>query len=190
VPRAGLTSESVVASAADLADEVGWDRLTLAALAGRVGVAIPSLYKHVDGLPGLRRALTALVAGELAAVLSGAAVGRSGTDALRALAAAYRTYARAHGGRYPALVAAPDPADQIGQAAAARAVGVIVAVLRGYDVADADTVDAVRFLRSALHGFVTLETAGGFGLPDDVDHSFDRMVDGIDTALRHWSHRA
>lgn len=186
MPRAGLTKDSVVASAADLADEVGYDRITLVALAGQVGVAIPSLYKHVDGLPGLRRALAALVAVELAATMSDAAMGRSGADALRAVATAYRSYAREHGGRYPALVAAPDPDDEVGQAATGRAVAVIVAVLRGYDVAEPDIIDAARFLRSALHGFVTLETSGGFGLPVDIDRSFGRLVDGVDAALRSW----
>ncbi|MDD9208135.1 TetR-like C-terminal domain-containing protein, partial [Georgenia sp. 10Sc9-8] len=44
-------------------------------------------------------------------------------------------------------------------------------------------VDAVRMVRSATHGFVTLETSGGFGMPRDVDRSFDRMVDALDAAL-------
>jgi hypothetical protein len=38
-----------------------------------------------------------------------------------------------------------------------------------------------------LHGFVTLEAAGGFGLPRDVDRSFDRLVDALDAALTAWS---
>ena len=38
------------------------------------------------------------------------------------------------------------------------------------------TIDAVRILRSAVHGFVQLEAAGGFGLPDDVDASFERLL--------------
>ena len=38
-------------------------------------------------------------------------------------------------------------------------------------------------LRSALHGFVSLETSGGFGLPVNIDHSFDRLVDALITAF-------
>src|SRR4051812_23456632 len=99
--RAGLTAERVVAEAAEVADEVGYDRLTLAAVAQRFGVALPSLYKHVDGLPALHRSLATLATGELGEVMARAAVGRSGADALRAAAGAYRDWARAHPGRYP-----------------------------------------------------------------------------------------
>ena len=47
MPRAGLSTEIVVAEAADIADDVGWDELTLAAVAARFGVAAPSLCEHV-----------------------------------------------------------------------------------------------------------------------------------------------
>jgi AcrR family transcriptional regulator len=58
--RAGLSPERVVAEAAAVADEVGLRQLTLAAVAQRFGVALPSLYKHVDGLDGLQRDLAVL----------------------------------------------------------------------------------------------------------------------------------
>src|SRR5205814_2140053 len=111
VPRAGLNAERVAAEAAAVADEVGLDRLTLAAVAQRLGVSLPSLYKHVRGLDGLRRDLSVLSVRELTGVLSAAAVGRSGRDGLVAIAAAYREYARAHPGRAAATVRAPDPGD-------------------------------------------------------------------------------
>jgi Tetracyclin repressor-like, C-terminal domain len=47
-------------------------------------------------------------------------------------------------------------------------------VLASYRLAGPDAVDAIRSLRAALHGFVELERAGGFGLPDSVDRSYDR----------------
>ncbi len=57
VARAGLTESRVVDEAERLADEVGRSRLTLAALAERLGVRQPSLYKHIDGMNGLQRSL-------------------------------------------------------------------------------------------------------------------------------------
>ena len=65
MPRAGLNRRAVVAAAAVLADEVGWEQLTLAGLAGRLGVRLPSLYKHIDSLDGLRRDVAVLAVGEL-----------------------------------------------------------------------------------------------------------------------------
>lgn len=186
MPRAGLTPQTVVHEAARLADEVGYDRLTLAALAGRLGVALPSLYKHVKGADALNQKLAALATAEIATVLTSAAAGRAGGDALRAVAAAYREYAHRHPGRYPATQRAPDPADPDHLAAAERAVGAIYAILRGYDLSGDDAVDATRMFRAAVHGFVTLEANGGFGLPRDIDRSFDQMVAALDTAYRDW----
>ncbi|SCF36786.1 TetR/AcrR family transcriptional regulator [Micromonospora mirobrigensis] len=186
MPRAGLTPQTVVRSAAELADEVGYDKLTLAALAGRLGVALPSLYKHVRGADALDRKLAALAVGELADATTTAAAGRAGADALRAVAAAWRDYARRHPGRYQAAQRVPDHADPDHVAAGERALAPIYAILRGYGLTGDDAVDAARILRSAVHGFVTLAAAGGFGLPRDLDRSFDQLVAVLDTALRDW----
>jgi AcrR family transcriptional regulator len=186
MPRAGLTRQRVVEEAGAVADATGLDRLTLAAVADRFGVAIPSLYKHVSGLDGLRRDLAVLAVRELTTVLSKATVGRAGRDALHAMADAYRAYATAHPGRYAASVRAPAPDDAEYLAAAGDALGVFFAVLAGYGLTGPDAIDAIRGLRAAMHGFVALETAGGFGLPQSVDASFRRLVDALDTALAAW----
>ncbi|MFC0007279.1 TetR/AcrR family transcriptional regulator [Micromonospora siamensis] len=186
MPRAGLTPQAVVRSAAELADEVGYDKLTLAALAGRLGVALPSLYKHVKGADALDQKLAALAVGELADAMTTAVAGRAGVDALRAVAGAWRAYAQRHPGRYQAAQRVPDPADPEHVAAGERALASIYAILRGYGLTGDDAVDAARILRSALHGFVTLAVAGGFGLPRGLDRTFDQMVAILDTALRNW----
>jgi AcrR family transcriptional regulator len=186
MPRAGLTPQRVVEEAGAVADAAGLDRLTLAAVADRFGVAIPSLYKHVNGLDGLRRDLAVLAVRELTAALSRAAVGRAGRDALHAMAGAYRTYAGAHPGRYAASVRAPTPGDAEHLAAADDALAVFRAVLAGYGITGADAIDAIRGLRAAMHGFVALEAAGGFGLPQSVDASYHRLVDTLDAALTAW----
>ncbi|SCE76217.1 regulatory protein, tetR family [Micromonospora viridifaciens] len=186
MPRAGLNPQAVVREAAVLADEVGHDRLTLAALAGRLGVALPSLYKHVKGVEALHQKLSVLATAEIATELTAAAAGRAGVDALRAVAVAFRDYARRHPGRYPATQRAPDPDDPEHLAAAERAVGAVYAILHGYDLDGDAAVDATRMFRAAVHGFLTLEAAGGFGLPRDVDRSFDQMVAALDTAYRNW----
>ncbi len=187
MPRAGLSHDVVVREAADLADAVGWEQLSLAAVAARFGVRLPSLYKHVAGLDGLRRDVAVLATRDLGAALSAAAVGRAGGDAVRALAGAYRTFAREHPGRYAASVRAPTAGDVEHQAAADAVLRVVLAVLAGYGLAGDDAVDATRALRAGLHGFVTLEAGGGFGLPRDVDRSYRRMVDGLDAALSRWA---
>jgi AcrR family transcriptional regulator len=176
VPRAGLTADRVIEEAQSLSDEVGLDALTLAALAGRLGVRQPSLYKHIDGSQALLRALSVRAKQELADVLARAAVGRSGAEAIGALALAYRSWAHAHPGRYQSTVAAPVAGDRDDEAASLAVVSVLLDVLAGFGLSGDDAIHVTRSLRAALHGFVSLEAAGGFGMPIDVDESFARLV--------------
>lgn len=187
MPRAGVTHDRVVAQAAAVADEVGLERLTLAAIAQRLGVTVPSLYKHVAGLEAVKRDLAVLGVSELTAALSAAAVGRARGDALHAIAGAYRDYAKAHPGRSAAAVRAPDPDDAEYLAVSEAAFAVLLAVLDGYEITGGDAIDAVRSLRAAMHGFVTLEATGGFGLPQSVDSTYTRLIDALDTAFAAWS---
>ena len=177
MPRRGLDRGRVVAAAAAIADADGLGAVSLARVAADLGVRSPSLYVHVDGgLPALRRELALLGTRELADAMRSAAVGRSGADALRAVAGAYRGYALDHPGRYEASVRAPAPGDDEHARAAADAVGVLAAVLRAWELEGADAVHAVRGIRGALHGFVTVERMGGFAMAVSVDESFERLV--------------
>jgi hypothetical protein len=47
-------------------------------------------------------------------------------------------------------------------------------------------IDAVRMMRATLHGFVSIEAVGGFGLPQSVDATFARLVDTLDAAWSTW----
>ena len=176
MPRMGLDAERVVDAAAGIADAEGLEAVTLARVAGELGVRAPSLYNHVDGRDDVLRAIAVRGVRELTSALREAAVGRSSADALTAAARAYRAYARAHPGRYAATVAAPTRGDEEHRAAASEAVDVMLAVMRGWDLEGDDAIHAVRAFRSAVHGFVAIEAADGFGMAVDVDASFDRLV--------------
>jgi pimeloyl-ACP methyl ester carboxylesterase len=186
MPRAGLTADKVAEAAADLADEGGFERLNLSAVARRCGVADPSLYSHVTNLADLRSRVARLARAELADRLGAAVEGRAGRGALAAYAAAYRRYALDHPGRIAAVEepAAPGEGDD-----GARIVRASYAVLAAYDLVEPDLTDAVRLVRSALHGVTDLERRGRFLDPAPVDVSFTRIVDALDAALTHWPHR-
>jgi AcrR family transcriptional regulator len=180
VPRAGLTPSAVTDAAIAQLDDGGPESLTLAAVASRTGVATPSLYKHVGSLAELRSRVVVRVVDELTAAISAAVLGRSGDDALRAAMHAYRDYATAHPRRYLALPPAPAPEQA---EAAERLLGVFFAVMRGYRLDGSDAIHAVRAVRAALHGFVVLESSGGFRLPEDLDESFERLVAMVTAGL-------
>jgi AcrR family transcriptional regulator len=187
VARAGLTETLVIEEAERLADEVGLPRLTLAALAARLGVRQPSLYKHIAGMDGLVRSISVRAKNELAYVLARAAVGRERAAAVASIAHAYRAWALEHPGRYAAAQGAPATGDAEDESASLAVVQVATDVLAGYELGEDDAIDATRALRSAIHGFITLESSAGFGLPADIDHSFQRLIDGLARAFSTWT---
>jgi AcrR family transcriptional regulator len=185
VPRAGLTGDDVVASAAGLADEIGFQGVTMGLLADRLGVRSPSLYKHVGGLADVQHRLATLALTELGEVIRDAVQGRAGRDALAAMLTAVRAYVSAHPGRYAATVGAEftGPDDPL-LAAGTRVINSIAAVLRGYGVGESEMNHAIRTIRSTMHGFAMLEASRGFQWDADPDESFEWMIRFIDRGLR------
>ena len=184
MPRAGLTRDRVIEHAAAVADEVGVDNLTLAAVAQRCGVSLPGLYKHIEGLDAVKRDIALIAVRELTATLAAATVGVAGRDALRELTTAYRSYARAHPGHYSAILHAPPAGDSEYADAGAAAVSVIASALKGYQLEGSELIHAIRMLRAAFHGMVSLEEAGGFGLPESVDQTWGHLIDALGTAFQ------
>src|SRR6478672_1364633 len=174
--KVGLDRAAVVQAAADLADAEGLEAVTIARLAARLGIRPPSLYNHVSGQEGLRHELALCGVQELGRRLGRAVMGKSGDTALLAIADAYRAFAHEHPGLYAASQRAPDPDDPAVVAAAGEVLDAVLAVLAGYDLSGDDALHATRALRSLVHGFVSLEAGGGFGLPLDLDESFRRLL--------------
>jgi AcrR family transcriptional regulator len=190
VARAGLTRDGVVAAAVSMADEVGLSRLTLAALAERLGVKQPSLYKHIDSLAGLHRSISLLAKRELGDVLARAAVGRAGAEAIMAMSHAYRDWALLHPARYQAAQTAAAQGDEEDTTVSLASIQIIADVLTAYALEGDDSIDAIRAFRATLHGFVSLETSGGFALKVDINRSFERLVHGFTVALTQWTQAA
>ena len=185
MPRAGLDADTVTAAAADLADEIGLGRLTMGVVADRLGVKTPSLYKHVDSLASLTHRIAVLGATEATDALRDAMQGVSGREALEAAAQALRLFVKEHPGRYAATTGArPSGEDDPLTPALGRFLTSLEAVLHGYHLDPADTIHALRMLRSALHGFATLEVSDGFQIETDVDESFTWMIGFLDRGLR------
>ena len=166
----------------------GFADLTLAAVAARAGVAVPSLYKHVAGLPALRR--------EVARSASS-----SSRRARRPRGALGRRPGPRHGPGHPRPRPAlprplPGGPGRPGCATPRRTTSARRAPGRSDELSDAVAalgvpddrrIDAVRAFRAAVHGFVVLELDGGFGMPDDVDRASTSSSPGLVGGLERLS---
>jgi AcrR family transcriptional regulator len=176
------TLDAVVRAGRDVLEEEGLAGLTMQAVASRVGVRAPSLYKRVADRQELVGLVTDATVRALAECL--AAVPRSG-DArrdLEALAQALRAFAHATPAGY-GLIFVPGPtATRFDAAALARAgepVLAVVAELAGPEQA----LEAARTVTAWAHGFISMELAGAFRLGGDVEDAFTYGVTRLAEAL-------
>ena len=190
MPRAGLSRDRVAEEAAAMADEVGLSTLTLAALADRLGVRQPSLYKHIDSMAGLHRDIAVHAKRDLGDVLARASVGRAGADAITSMSHAYRQWALQHPARYEAANRIPAPGDLEDETVSLAVIQLIADVLTAYQLEGDDAIDAIRAFRSTLHGFISFETAGSFAMSADINRSFERLIHGFIVALTQWTDTA
>jgi AcrR family transcriptional regulator len=174
--RAGLDQATVVEAAARLIDTEGIEQLSLGKVADYLGVRTPSLYNHIAGLPGLKYELAIYCSRDLLNHLTRATIGKSRSEAIFALADAYRAYAKKSPGRYMLTQQAPDPDEQEWQAIAQQILEVIQAILAPYKLTDKTAVHVIRSLRCIVHGFISLEVAKGFKRPVDLDESFHWLI--------------
>lgn len=184
MPRANLSPAKVLDEALQWVDVHGYEQLSMAALAHTFGVAVPSLYKHVPSLAWIQRGVAERGLQEIGDALQQAAAGRYQEEALRHMSQAYRKYAKVHPGRYAAIQRAPNPSDKDLQLLSERVLHPIYETLGTYGRTGDQATHDVRLLRAALHGFVSVEMAGGFGMPLNIEQSFDHLIAAMDTVFR------
>lgn len=184
--RPGLNREKLVQAAVQLLQEQGDSSVTFKALAAHLGVRPPSLYNHVASLEELHRDMRLHGLRELQQTLQSAVAGLSGFAALQALCYAYRAFALAQPGLYQMTLSSTEYEDDELLQAGRQVLAVVSETLQSYALADAHIYHAIRFLLSAVHGFVSLELSDGFAMSIEVDESYRLLVVKLDHLLQHW----
>lgn len=176
MPRNGLTGERVVQAAALLVEQKGAADFSMRALAESLNVKTASLYNHVQSMDALLSDVCAYTLrlqydGEMAAI-----GGKSGAEAIAALAGAYRDFARDHRQLYRLSVSRASCADP-GSPTARYITEPFMKVLEQRALSDEEKCHWQRVLRGIVHGFVSQEDAGFFShLPAAVDESFRTAI--------------
>jgi AcrR family transcriptional regulator len=177
VPTPPKTSPiEIVHAARELLQQHGIDALTMQAVADRVGVRGPSLYKHFLDREALLREVEKTVVADLESILTVASTSPSDRDALWAIASAHRRFARECPGKYSLLFALHSDDEAIKTArrkALEPALKRLVSWLGDPDLAFV----RARVLYAFLHGFVSIEAASAFKLGGNIDDAFRAGVD-------------
>jgi AcrR family transcriptional regulator len=183
VPTPARTSiDQIVTAGREILEAEGIDGLTMQAIAARVGVRAPSLYKRVQSRNDLLRLVANDAARELTDALDASATSGDPCHDLAALARTFRDFARRTPGAYSLLFAPlPDDARADPTWSERASAGVIRASeqLAGAD----DALEAARTVVAWANGFIAMELAGAFRLGGDVDRAFDFGIDHIVRAI-------
>lgn len=183
---AGVTRARLMEVAEWMADKQGFEGVTIHGLAAAFGVKAPSLYNHVTGLPEIRDALRLRGVTLLTERLTAASDGdRGAAGRLMAMGRAVRAFAQEHPGLYTAAlptVSAPETEPALANAGE-RTLAILAGLIGEFGLVGEDALHATPAVRSAIHGFITLEAAGAFGMGIDVDQSFDWMLRMLATGL-------
>ena len=182
MPAPARTSrEAILRAARALLEERGLDALTMQAVAERVGVRAPSLYKHVPDRRGLVGAVIEDVTADLARAL---AIPRPSADPrtdLRRIARRYRVFVRANPVGYGLLFAPPAPGSALDEAALAD-VGRPIVGATARIVGEGEALPLARTIVAWAHGFVSMELAGAFRQGGDLDAAYGAGLEVIGRA--------
>jgi AcrR family transcriptional regulator len=153
----------IVEAAARVCDRLGYDNLTLSAVAAELNIKSPSLYNHMSSLGALRGRLAELAYRELTHRC--------------AMAHEWRSFAKARPGLYAASIRLPDFPDDALSAQMDSMMQLTVCLFSDYRLSAKNVIHAVRGLRSLLHGFVAIEAVGAFRLKVDLTESYTRSIE-------------
>ncbi len=165
------TLEQIVAAGCAQLEAEGPSRLTMQAVAERVGVRAPSLYKRVRDREALLGLVAQATVEELAERLAAA------ESSVAGLAHAYRAFAHARPEGFRLIIT--DAADPEALARASAPVLRAAGALVGED----EALEAARLLTAWVTGFLTMELAGAFRLGGDLERAFDFALDRLSAAL-------
>lgn len=177
-PRIGLDLTTIVITAVEILDTEGLEAVTLAAIARKLNVRSPSLFNHIKGLPELKRELSLYGLNMLSGVLESAVIGKKEDEAIFALANAYVQFSREHPGLYELTLRIPEPDDSEMEMASSQIINLLNEIFIDYHLTDNETIHAIRGFRSILHGFSSLNQKNAFGLPVNLEESFQFLLQG------------
>lgn len=185
--RKGLTKERVVEAAAQLIGETGTADFSMRALAETLGVRTASLYNHVQSMEALLQEVCAYALEQQRAAELAAIEGKTGAEAIAALAAASRCFAREHRQLYCLILSTAASGGESLGGAQQCIVEPFWEVLAHTALTEEEKLHWQRVLRAIVHGFVSQEDAGFFShLPADVEESFrvavQCYIDGLTQA--------
>jgi AcrR family transcriptional regulator len=180
--RARTSNDEVVSAGRALLEAGGLEAVTMHAVAERVGVRAPSLYKRFPSRAALIAAIGESTLEDLERSIRQGAADPDPAAGLRSVATTYRAFAHANPRSYELLFMGGSAEARPSAQRYAWASAPLLALterLSGPDRA----LEAARLVTAFANGFVSMELSGSFQLGGDLDDAYRYGVDVLVEAL-------
>ena len=184
--RAGLDKETVIRKAAELANEIGYDKITLKLLAEHLNVQPPSLYNHIKGIEELQKEIMLFGWRQMDQAMTDAAVCVSGYDALEAICRAFYKYATENPGVFNAMLWYNKFENEETQNATKEMFSIIYRAFTMLNISKENSEHLIRTYRGFLEGFALLVNNHAFGNPVSIEESFEISLRVLIGEQRRW----
>ena len=168
--------DQIIDVAQDLLETHGPDGVTMRAIATRLEIRAPSLYKHITDKHELEIALIARGFTEQAAAF--AAEIQNADHPVASIAHAYRQWALAHPHLYRLITDGPLPRNELPTGIEDAAAAPLVTAVDG-------DIDQARALWAFAHGMVTLELAQRFPPDANLDTAWTTGINRLSNTSRN-----
>ena len=183
--RTGLDTHMVICRAAQIANEVGIENITLKMLADDLGVKSPSLYNHIEGLEDLKTRLMIYGWKQMEQKIMQSVIGVSGYDAIKAGCYSFYEYATENPGVFNAMLWYNKFQNSETIEATSGLFSILFKVTSSLNISDENCNHIIRTLRGFLEGFSLLVNNKAFGNPISIEESFELslnvLIEGIKT---------
>ena len=191
MPRQGLNRQSIVSAAIRLIETEGLHRFSLRELARTLHIKTASLYNHIGSADELHTEIGYYAIARMKEVQLAAIQGKTGDEAVEALADAYYRFGKERPELYKVILSLPMVKNDAIHRAGFDIVEPIMAAMAGYHLTEEQMMHLQRVLRSIMHGFLSQEEAGCFRqFPVEVSDSYRMAVRGFLLLLHSFGNEA
>ena len=181
-----INISEIVDTAIFIADHQGLDNVTLKNIASELDVKSPSLYNHIKNFDDILLQAANESLNNLYESIIKSIIGLEKDQALLALSNEYRTFFKLHPGQYSLIQRVNLWNDnKLSISKSDKILQLLEKILSRYAIKDTESINFIRVWRSYMHGFLLLETNGGFGLDLDINESFIYGLEILITKLQN-----
>ena len=182
--RMGLDKNSIIYRAAQLANDVGFENITLKILARDLHIQPPSLYNHIEGLDDLKKELMIYGWHQMENQILEAVAGISGYEAIEVICRTFVKYATENPGVFNAMLWYNKFENDEANNATKKLFSVVFKVFSSLNISQEDSEHLMRTFRSFLEGFALLVNHNAFGNPISINDSLDLSLKVLMAGMR------